>query len=90
LLLTHIYLPSPTRRTKAKQDLITLAALINYRWSRNPGALLNPVEKAIAALIAAICWGSAAWYKKNGLRESGAVVGLAGALQAYAAFFSTA
>ncbi|PGH06236.1 hypothetical protein AJ80_08205 [Polytolypa hystricis UAMH7299] len=65
-----------------------IVALINYRWSRVPGALANPAEKAIAALISALCWGSSAWYHRNGIRDTSAIVGFAGALQTWAAFFS--
>jgi hypothetical protein len=62
--------------------------LINYRWSREPTALTDPVEKAIAGLLTTILLGSSLWYNKNGIRSTGAVLTVAGAFQAWVAFFA--
>ncbi|PGH16882.1 hypothetical protein AJ79_01526 [Helicocarpus griseus UAMH5409] len=70
---------------------LLIGALLNYRWSQTSrGALTDPVEKAMAALATALCFGSSAWYNKNGIRDTAAIVGFAGVLQGYAAFFSKA
>ncbi|OAX79037.1 hypothetical protein ACJ72_06644, partial [Emergomyces africanus] len=65
--------------------------LTNYRWSQSAlGARTNPIEKGIAALTSILCFGTSAWYNKNGIRDTAAIVGFAGAVQSYAAFFSKA
>ncbi|KKZ64165.1 hypothetical protein EMCG_01513 [[Emmonsia] crescens] len=66
-----------------------IVALTNYRWSQSThGALTDPIEKGIAALTSILCFGTSAWYNKNGIRDTAAIVGFAGAVQSYAAFFS--
>ncbi|KAK2758234.1 hypothetical protein FQN54_004078 [Arachnomyces sp. PD_36] len=67
---------------------LLVSALINYRWSRNPKALTDPIEKAIAGLLAAVLAGSAVWYKKKGISGTSAVVAIGSAVQAWAAFGS--
>ncbi|KAK2796311.1 hypothetical protein FQN50_009602 [Emmonsiellopsis sp. PD_5] len=68
-----------------------IVALQNYRWSQTTaGALTDPVEKAIAALATVLCLGSSAWYNKNGIRDTAAIVGVAGCVQGWVAFFSKA
>ncbi|KAL2362015.1 hypothetical protein RJZ56_005087 [Blastomyces dermatitidis] len=54
------------------------------------GALSDPIEKGIAALTSILCFGTSAWYNKNGIRDTAAVVGFAGMVQSYAAFLSKA
>ncbi|KAL2219548.1 hypothetical protein M432DRAFT_358103 [Thermoascus aurantiacus ATCC 26904] len=68
---------------------LLIMALINYRWSRlvPQGRLTDPVDRAIAALNTLLLWATAAWYTKNGIRDTGAVVGASGVLQAWAAFW---
>ncbi|KAF7590193.1 hypothetical protein BBP40_003167 [Aspergillus hancockii] len=61
-------------------------ALINYNWSRDPTLLNEPVNQAIAVLMTAIVGFSSVWYLKRGVKANGIVVGVIGALQAWAAF----
>ncbi|KAJ9210264.1 hypothetical protein DTO166G4_8115 [Paecilomyces variotii] len=64
-----------------------IMSLVNYRWSKtNTGRLTDPIDKAIAALNILLLWASAVWYKKNGIKQATAAVGVSGLLQAYAAF----
>lgn len=63
-------------------------ALLNYRWSRlHPKGLTDRVDKALAALNVLLLWASAVWYNRHGIKDTSAVVGVTGALQAWAAFF---
>ncbi|CEJ80731.1 hypothetical protein VHEMI00900 [[Torrubiella] hemipterigena] len=61
-------------------------ALINYWWSKNPEALTDPIQKAIAGVMVAIMGASSLWYAKNGVTSNAVAVTAIGALQSYAAF----
>ena len=61
---------------------------MNYQWSTAPQALVDPINKSMATLIAAVCLGSALWYSKEGDRGTGGVLGLVGGLQVWAAFWN--
>ncbi|GAD92430.1 predicted protein [Paecilomyces variotii No. 5] len=64
-----------------------IMSLVNYRWSKtNVGTLIDPIDKGIAALNILLLWASALWYRKNGIKQATAAVGVSGLLQAYAAF----
>ncbi|KAJ5166613.1 uncharacterized protein N7482_005394 [Penicillium canariense] len=62
---------------------ITAAVLI---WSKNPAALQDPLNKALATIANAILWASSAWYAKTGVNDNAVLVGLSAALQAYSVF----
>jgi hypothetical protein len=76
----------------AKSTLVhllkVLIAIMNYRWSKNPALLIDPLDKAMAALTTAICVGSALWYGKGGDGATGGTLAALGGLQTYAAFFA--
>jgi hypothetical protein len=59
---------------------------MNYQWSKNPQALVDPINKAMVALVAAVCLGSSLWYSKEGDRGTGGILGFVGGLQIWAAF----
>ncbi|KAB8234305.1 uncharacterized protein BDW43DRAFT_310331 [Aspergillus alliaceus] len=61
-------------------------ALINYNWSQDPTLLSDPVNRALAVLMTAIVGVSSVWYLRRGVRSNGIVVGVMGALQAWAVF----
>ncbi|PTU21590.1 hypothetical protein P175DRAFT_0434646 [Aspergillus ochraceoroseus IBT 24754] len=61
-----------------------MTGLLHYQWSRNPRALYDPTNKAIAIICNALLWTSSAWYFRTGIKENGWVVGSAAALQACA------
>jgi hypothetical protein len=61
---------------------------MNYRWSKSPALLLDPLDKAMAALTTAICVGSALWYGTEGDTATGGILAGLGGLQTYAAFFA--
>jgi hypothetical protein len=45
------------------------------------------LDKTAAALTTALLWASGVWYVSNGDGPTGALVGIAGAIQAWAALF---
>ncbi|KAE8148994.1 hypothetical protein BDV25DRAFT_8398 [Aspergillus avenaceus] len=61
-----------------------MTSLIHYQWSRNPRALQDPTNKAIALITNGLLWASSAWYFRTGIVENGWMVGLSAALQAWA------
>lgn len=65
---------------------VSFIALINYWWSKNPEALADPIQKAIAGVMVAIMGASSLWYAKNGVMSNAVAVTAIGALQSYAAF----
>ena len=67
-----------------------LQALLNYRWSRVPGPLSDPIEQAIAALITLVYWGTATWYLKEGDSLTSSILTVVGGVQTWSAFFSKA
>lgn len=70
----------------ALEHMLTISALINYAWSKNPAALTDPVQKAIAAVMVAIVSFSSLWYAKHGIMSNAVATALIGGLQGYAAF----
>ncbi len=64
-----------------------LAAIMNYQWAKNPQVLLDPVNKLLAALLAAVCLGSSVWYVKEGDRGTGGFLVGVGVLQVWAALW---
>jgi len=66
-----------------------IAAILNYRWAKSPALLLEPIDKAVAALMTTIALGTAAWYGKEGDRTTSGLLTIVGALQSYAAFLDT-
>ncbi|KAE8423129.1 hypothetical protein BDV36DRAFT_243661 [Aspergillus pseudocaelatus] len=65
---------------------LVLTALLNLQWSLNPQALDEPLNRAIAALLTLIAWGSSISYLRGGVKSSGFITAAAGAFQAWAAF----
>ncbi|KAJ6109700.1 hypothetical protein N7486_001935 [Penicillium sp. IBT 16267x] len=63
-----------------------VTSLLHYQWSRDPTALNDPVNKAMAGIINILLWASSAWYAKNGIKDIAIVVGMSAALQTYAVF----
>lgn len=63
-----------------------MVGLINFAWSKNPEALQDPLQKAIATMMIIIMGTSSAWYAKNGVNSNAAAVALVTALQTYATF----
>ncbi|EAW06999.1 uncharacterized protein ACLA_087020 [Aspergillus clavatus NRRL 1] len=63
---------------------LLVAALLNYHWAQNPEALSLPANQGVAALLAGIMGVSSGWYLKNGVRRTGIVVAVMGAVQAWA------
>ncbi|KAJ6026918.1 uncharacterized protein N7446_004479 [Penicillium canescens] len=59
-------------------------ALLNFQWARNPKSLEDPLNRAMAALVAIIAWASSAWYIGRGLKASGIVTAGAAIFQAWA------
>ncbi|OJZ85133.1 hypothetical protein ASPFODRAFT_208312 [Aspergillus luchuensis CBS 106.47] len=57
--------------------------ILHYQWARNPRALQEPTNKAIAIILNAALWASSAWYFKHGINENGWAVGAAAAWQAW-------
>jgi len=68
---------------------LAIMSLVNYQWSTRAPAtrLSDPFDRLIALLQVIALEGSAWWYNRNGIRDTGAVVGIVGLVQAYAAFF---
>lgn len=64
-----------------------LLAIMNYQWAKSPQLLVDPVNKLLAALAAAVCLGSSMWYVKEGDRSTGGFLGGVGALQIWAALW---
>ncbi|KAJ5975289.1 hypothetical protein N7481_008996 [Penicillium waksmanii] len=60
-----------------------LSGILHYQWSRNPSALADPLNKAMAAIINVLLWSSSAWYAKNGILPNVVACGLAASLQAF-------
>lgn len=54
---------------------------MNYQWARSPELLVDPINKLIAGLAAALCLGSSISYLKEGERTTGGLLGAIGALQ---------
>ncbi|KAE8132121.1 hypothetical protein BDV38DRAFT_224061 [Aspergillus pseudotamarii] len=65
---------------------LNFLALLNLQWSLNPQALDEPLNRAIAALLTLIAWGSSVSYLRGGVKSSGFITAAAGAFQAWAAF----
>ncbi|KAJ5577860.1 uncharacterized protein N7459_006824 [Penicillium hispanicum] len=61
-----------------------VTGILHYSWSRNPAALQDPANKAMAGIVNALLWASSAWYATHGVKENAWVVGLSAALHAYA------
>ncbi|KAJ5936351.1 hypothetical protein N7454_004986 [Penicillium verhagenii] len=76
--------PGPAGRWGSAFFLAT--GLLHYQWSRDPTALSDPLNKAIAGIVNILLWASSAWYAKNGIKDNAIVVGLSAALQTYAVF----
>lgn len=55
--------------------------LLHYQWSRDPSALSDPLNKAMAGIVNVLLWASSTWYAKNGIKENAVAVGLSAALQ---------
>ena len=64
-----------------------LLAIMNYQWAKSPQLLVDPVNKLIAALAAAVCLGSSTWYVREGDRSTGGFLGGVGVLQIWAALW---
>lgn len=62
-----------------------LIGLLNISWSQSPEALEQPLNRAIAAMLVIIAWGSSAWYLRRGVAADGVLTAFAGVFQAYAA-----
>lgn len=60
-----------------------MTSIIHYQWSRNPLALQDPLNRAVAGVVNALLWASSGWYFKNGISDNGWAVGLSAALHAY-------
>jgi hypothetical protein len=60
-------------------------ALLNFHWAQNPKTLDEPLNHAMAALVAIIAWASSAWYLGRGLKANGIVIAAAGMFQVWAA-----
>ncbi|RAK79317.1 uncharacterized protein BO72DRAFT_525990 [Aspergillus fijiensis CBS 313.89] len=58
--------------------------LLHYQWARNPLALRDPTNKAIALITNAMLWASSAWYLRHGIKENAVVVGMGAVLQGVA------
>jgi hypothetical protein len=63
----------------------SLLALLNLHWAKNPEALEEPLNRAMAALVTLIAWSSSAWYLRRGVKASGILTATAGLFQAWAA-----
>jgi len=68
--------------------LFLVAAILNYRWSRNPLLLTDPLDKAIAALTAATYWATALWYMSKDEKPASGLLTVIGGLQTWSAFFA--
>jgi hypothetical protein len=55
--------------------------ILHYQWSRDPSALSDPLNKAMAGIVNVLLWASSTWYAKNGIKENAVAVGLSAALQ---------
>ncbi|OQD80883.1 hypothetical protein PENANT_c031G03868 [Penicillium antarcticum] len=64
---------------------LILTALLNFHWARNPNSLNDPLNRAMAALVAIIAWSSSAWYLGRGLKVNGIATAAAGIFQVWAA-----
>ncbi|KAJ6009578.1 hypothetical protein N7522_004594 [Penicillium canescens] len=62
----------------------TLGFSLNFQWARNPKSLEDPLNRAMAALVAIIAWASSAYYIGRGLKASGIVTAGAAIFQAWA------
>ncbi|OGE52495.1 hypothetical protein PENARI_c010G10101 [Penicillium arizonense] len=60
-----------------------LTGLLHYQWSRDPTALQDPINKAIAGIVNVLLWSSSAWYVKHGIKDNALAVGLSAVLQAW-------
>jgi hypothetical protein len=60
-------------------------ALLNLHWARNPKALEEPLNRAMAGLLVLIAWASSGWYLRRGVKASGILTATAGIIQAWAA-----
>ncbi|KAJ6120322.1 hypothetical protein N7523_004602 [Penicillium sp. IBT 18751x] len=58
-----------------------LTGILHFQWSRDPSALSDPLNKAMAAIVNVLLWTSSAWYAKNGIQDNAIAVGLSAALQ---------
>ncbi len=67
-----------------------LVAIMNYQWAKSPQLLVDPLNKLLAALVAAVCLGSSMWYVKEGDRSTGGFLGGVGVLQVWAALWKEA
>lgn len=65
---------------------LTSLGILHYQWSRDPSALQDPLNKAMAGIINILLWVSSAWYAKYGVKDNCVAVGLSAALQAFAVF----
>ncbi|KAJ5872313.1 uncharacterized protein N7529_004666 [Penicillium soppii] len=64
---------------------LILTALLNLHWARNPKALEEPLNRAMAGLLVLIAWASSGWYLRRGVKASGILTATAGIIQAWAA-----
>jgi hypothetical protein len=75
----------PFLRPKSNQtpNQYTRVGLLHYQWSRDPSALQDPINKAIAGIVNVLLWSSSAWYVKHGIKDNAWAVGLSAVLQAW-------
>ncbi|KAJ5110433.1 hypothetical protein N7532_000968 [Penicillium argentinense] len=64
---------------------LVLTGLLNLHWASKPGDLDESLNRAMAAVIVAIAWGSSAWYFRGGMKENGFITAAAGIIQGLAA-----
>lgn len=61
----------------------SIKGILHYQWSRDPSALQDPLNKAMAGIVNVLLWSSSAWYAKTGVKDNAVAVGLSAALQAF-------
>jgi hypothetical protein len=83
LVLTGIFLASLVKQKVSSLTNFCLA-LLNLHWAKYPKSLDDPLNRAMAAMLAVIAWASSAWYLRRGVRSSGILTAAAGVLQAWA------
>jgi len=69
-------------------SLFLIAAILNYRWSRNPLLLTDSLDKAIAAVTVATYWATAVWYMSQEDKTTSGLLTVVGGLQTWSAFFA--
>jgi predicted NAD/FAD-dependent oxidoreductase len=61
-------------------------AILNLRWSRNPGLLTDSLEKAVTTVITATYWATALWYMTQEDKQTSGLLTVVDGLQAWSAF----